>query len=145
MGKLLVIHGPNLNLLGMREVAVYGNVTIDGINRMVEEEAGKYSLDVDFYQSNHEGDIVDKIQEAVRGYDCIIINPGALTHYSIAVRDALVAVDIPVIETHLSNIYKREDFRHKSVIASIAVGQISGFGPQSYVLAVRAAAEIIKA
>ncbi|HZD59508.1 MAG TPA: type II 3-dehydroquinate dehydratase [Anaerolineae bacterium] len=142
--KVLVIHGPNLNLLGTREVEVYGKVALDDINRMVEEEAGKHGLEVEFYQSNHEGYIVDTIQDAVGQFDCIIINPGALTHYSIAVRDALAAVEIPVFEVHLSNIYKREEFRHKSVIASIAIGQISGFGPLGYVLAVRAAAEVVK-
>lgn len=144
MGSLLVIHGPNLNLLGTRETEVYGTIALDDINRMIGEEAGKYGLDADYYQSNHEGDIIDTIQGAVGEYACIIINPGAFTHYSIAIRDAIAAIDIPVIEVHLSNIYRREGFRHLSVIAPVAEGQISGFGPQSYVAAVRAAAEIIR-
>ncbi|MHB8840318.1 MAG: type II 3-dehydroquinate dehydratase [Candidatus Aquicultor sp.] len=144
MGKILVIHGPNLNLLGRREEAVYGTVTLDEINAMIKDEAAAYGLDVEFYQSNHEGDIVDRIQAGTGMVDCIIINPAAFTHYSIAVRDALAAVKIPAVEVHLSNIHAREEFRHTSVTAPVAVGQIAGFGPQSYVLAVRAAAEIIK-
>jgi len=144
MGKILVIHGPNLNLLGTRETAIYGTTTLDDINRMVEEEAAKHALSVEFFQSNHEGDIIGRIHKAAGVHDCLIINPGAFTHYSIAIRDAIAAVGVPVIEVHLSNIYKREDFRHKSVTAPVSVGQISGFGPQSYVLAVRAAAEILK-
>ncbi|NCO66085.1 MAG: type II 3-dehydroquinate dehydratase [Candidatus Aquicultor secundus] len=145
MGKILVIHGPNLNLLGKREEAVYGTVTLDEINGMIKDEAGNCGLDVEFYQSNYEGDIVDRIQTAAGRVDCIIINPAAFTHYSIAVRDALAAVKIPAVEVHLSNIHAREEFRHTSVTAPVAVGQIAGFGPQSYVLAVRAAVEIIKA
>ncbi len=145
MGKILVIHGPNLNLLGRREEAVYGTVTLDEINAMIEDEAAAYGLDAEFYQSNHEGEIVDRIQAATGTVDCIIINPAAFTHYSIAVRDALAAVKIPAVEVHLSNIHAREEFRHMSVTAPVAVGQIMGFGPQSYVLAVRAAVEIIKA
>lgn len=144
MGKLLVIHGPNLNLLGRREVEVYGTVTLDEINQMIKDEADAHGLSVEFYQSNHEGEIVDKIQSAVGVFDCLIINPAAFTHYSIAVRDALSAIRVPVIEVHLSNIYAREEFRHKSVTAAVTMGQIAGFGPYSYILATRAAAGIIK-
>ncbi|MCL6471962.1 MAG: type II 3-dehydroquinate dehydratase [Firmicutes bacterium] len=142
MAKILVIHGPNLNLLGRREVEVYGTLTLDEINERINEEASRYGLDTEFFQSNHEGEIVDKIQAAVGNADCIIINPGAYTHYSIAIRDALAAVSIPAIEVHLSNIHAREEFRHKSVTAPVSLGQIAGFGALSYVLAVRAAAEI---
>ncbi len=145
MGKILVIHGPNLNLLGRREEAVYGTVTLDEINAMIEDEAAAYGLDVEFYQSNHEGEIVDRIQAASGTVDCIIINPAAFTHYSIAVRDALAGVRVPAVEVHLSNIHAREEFRHTSVTVPVVVGQIAGFGSQSYVLAVRAAVEIIKA
>ncbi|HEY3373859.1 MAG TPA: type II 3-dehydroquinate dehydratase [Candidatus Aquicultor sp.] len=145
MAKILVIHGPNLNLLGRREVEVYGTVTLDEINAMIKAEADQHGLDVEFYQSNHEGNIVDTIQAAVVGkFDCIIINPAAFTHYSIAVRDALATLRVPIIEVHISNIYTREEFRHKSVIASVTTGQIAGFGSHSYVLAMRAAAELIK-
>jgi len=143
MKKVLVIHGPNLNMLGKREVEVYGMTTLDEINESIKEEVKRYELEVEIFQSNHEGEIVDKIQSALGRFDCIIINPGALTHYSIAIRDALAAVKIPAIEVHLSNIHAREEFRHKSVIAPVAIGQIVGFGPESYMLAVRAAAGIL--
>lgn len=145
MGRILVIHGPNLNMLGTREVGVYGETTLEAINQMITVEAGKHGLEADFFQSNHEGAIIDRVQQAVAGrFDCIIINPGAFTHYSIAIRDAVASIDIPVIEVHISNIYTREEFRHKSVLAPVAVGQISGFGAHSYVVAVRAAVELIK-
>jgi 3-dehydroquinate dehydratase-2 len=142
MAKVLVIHGPNLNLLGRREVEVYGSLTLDEINSKIEAEAGACGIEAEYYQSNHEGEIVDKIQGAVGKFDCIIINPAAYTHYSIAIRDAIAAVRIPTIEVHLSNIHGREEFRHKSVIAPVAVGQIAGFGAQGYLLAIRAAAAI---
>lgn len=144
MGKVLIINGPNLNLLGKRETGIYGMLTLDEINRMVGDEAGRLGLHVEFFQSNHEGEIIDKVHSAIGGFDCIVINPGAYTHYSIAIRDAVAAVKIPTIEVHLSNIHSREEFRHKSVIAPVCVGQIAGFGPVSYVLAVRAAVEIVK-
>jgi 3-dehydroquinate dehydratase II len=149
--KILVIHGPNLNLLGEREEEIYGTTTLEQIDESMRREAAALDLELETFQSNHEGEIVDRIQ-AARGSDeraadgCggVIINPAAFTHYSIAIRDALAALSIPVIEVHLSNIYAREPFRRQSVVAGIASGQISGFGPHSYVLAVRAAAEICR-
>ncbi|MCD6319254.1 MAG: type II 3-dehydroquinate dehydratase [Candidatus Desulfofervidaceae bacterium] len=142
--RILVLHGPNLNLLGERETSVYGTVSLEEINQLLEAEAAKYGFELDTFQSNYEGALVEAIQKARGKYDIIIINPAAYTHTSVALRDAILAVNIPTIEVHLSNIYKREEFRHKSYISGVAVGQISGFGVQSYLLAVRAAAEIIK-
>ena len=143
-GRVLVLHGPNLNLLGERETSVYGTTTLEEINQLLKAEAVKYNLELASFQSNYEGALVEAIQNARGKYDIIIFNPAAYTHTSVALRDAILAVNIPTIEVHLSNIYKREDFRHKSYISGVAVGQISGFGVQSYLLAVRAAAEIIK-
>ena len=140
--RILVIHGPNLNLLGEREVAIYGPVTLDQINASMAKRASQLGIDLECRQSNHEGEIIEQIQSARRGYDCLIINPAAFTHYSIAIRDALAALDIPIIEVHLSNIYSREPFRRKSVVAGVATGQISGFGPASYTLALEAAASL---
>lgn len=137
--RILVIHGPNLNLLGRREPAVYGGETLEEINRRLREKAVETScsgspVTLDFLQSNHEGDIVDAIQEATEKADGILINPGALAHYSYAIRDALAAAGKPAVEVHLSNIYAREEFRHQSVVAPVVNGQISGFGAMSYVL-----------
>lgn len=137
MAKVLVINGPNLNMLGKRETDVYGSETLEDINEKIAKEATNYGHNVDFFQSNDEGQIVDKIHEAV-DYDVLIINPAALTHYSIALRDAVTSIKTPVIEVHISNIFAREEFRHKSVISPVVKGIISGFGPESYVLAVRA-------
>lgn len=142
--KILVIHGPNLNLLGTREPRIYGIQTLDDINKSIKALAKKLSLEITIYQSNHEGEIVDLIQNS-KGYSAIIINPAAYTHTSIAIRDVIAAVKIPTIEVHLSNIYSREDFRQKSLISPVTVGQIFGFGAESYLLAVRAAAHIINA
>lgn len=141
MSKVLVIHGPNLNLLGKREPEVYGNVTLDEINQSITELAQGKQVELETIQSNHEGEIVDEIQKT--DADVIIINPGAFTHTSIAIRDAISARGIPTIEVHISNIYKREEFRHKSLIASVCVGQISGFGAISYLLALQAAIELL--
>jgi len=142
--RILVLHGPNLNLLGQREASIYGNTSLEEINRLIKEEADKLGLEVTTLQSNYEGRLVEAIQDARGKYDLIIINPAAYTHTSIALRDAILAVDIPVIEVHISNIYKREAFRQKSYIAGVAVGQICGFGINSYLLAIRAAAKIIQ-
>ncbi|HOQ00228.1 MAG TPA: type II 3-dehydroquinate dehydratase [Acetivibrio clariflavus] len=140
MKKILIINGPNLNLLGTREKEVYGTETLDDIAKKVAEEAAKLNVNIEFFQSNHEGDIIDKIHAARGNTDAIIINPGAYTHYSIAIRDAIKAVEIPAIEIHLSNIHAREEFRSHSVIAPVCVGQICGFGSNSYILGLNAAA-----
>jgi 3-dehydroquinate dehydratase II len=141
MPKILVIHGPNLNLLGDREVDVYGSATLADIDANLTKRAAKEGYDLVTFQSNHEGEIVDAIQTA--GAAAIILNPGAFTHYSLAIRDAIAAVSTPVIEVHLSNIYAREDFRHTSVVAPVSVGQIAGFGPTSYYLALEAAVKLL--
>jgi len=135
--KILVINGPNLNLLGLREPGIYGSETLDKINAALLSLAGELSCEVDFLQSNSEGVLVDAIQQALGGVDGIIINPAAYTHTSVAMRDAIAAVGLPVIEVHLSNVYKREEFRHKSLIAPVAVGQIAGLGTDGYLLALR--------
>ncbi|PKN02309.1 MAG: type II 3-dehydroquinate dehydratase [Elusimicrobia bacterium HGW-Elusimicrobia-1] len=140
MKNILVIHGPNLNLLGEREPEIYGKFTLDEINAKVAAKAVSLGIAADFFQSNSEGDIVDAIHAARKKYDGIIINPAAYTHTSVALRDAISASGLPVVEVHLSNIYKREDFRRKSLTADACVGQISGFGVVSYVLAVEALA-----
>ncbi len=133
MIKIRVLNGPNLNLLGMREPDIYGSHRLQDIQRRLEEEAANYSIDLDFFQSNHEGEIIDKIHDALAaGFNGIIINPGAFTHYSYAIRDAISAVKLPAIEVHISNIHAREDFRAKSVIAPVCIGQISGFGIDVY-------------
>ncbi|GMA99173.1 type II 3-dehydroquinate dehydratase [Pelosinus sp. IPA-1] len=140
---ILVIHGPNLNLLGKREPNIYGNLTLDEINANIRGKANNLGFAVEFVQSNHEGYIVDAIQQAEGNQKGIIINAAAFTHYSIAIRDALAAISVPAIEVHLSNIYKREEFRHHSVISSVVYGQISGFGYDSYLLALEAVARLI--
>lgn len=138
MKKILVIHGPNLNLLGTREVGIYGSVTIADINILMEKKAKDMNVSLNIVQSNHEGEIVEAIGNARGKFDAILINPAAYTHTSIAIRDAISAVNIPAVEIHLSNIYKREEFRHTSLVAPVAVGQISGFGEMSYVLGLEA-------
>jgi len=141
--KILVIHGPNLNLLGTREPDVYGKTTLEEINRRLQELAKKNDAHVSVVQSNHEGEIVDALQKAsADGISAIIINPAGYTHTSVAIRDAVAAISIPVIEVHLSNIHAREDFRKHSFIAAVAKGQISGFGAKGYELAFLAAVNL---
>jgi 3-dehydroquinate dehydratase-2 len=132
---ILVIHGPNLNMLGKREPEVYGKATLDDINASLDETANRLGVSVDAFQSNYEGAIVDKIQQSMHSHQGLIINPGAYTHTSVAIRDALLLLSIPVVEVHLSNIYKREPFRHHSMVAGVATGQISGLGSDGYILA----------
>ncbi len=141
--SILVIHGPNLNLLGRREPEIYGRTTLNDINRNLGELGAQLGLAVDAFQSNHEGAIVDRIQQAADRCDGLIINAAAFTHTSIAIRDALAALAVPVIEVHLSNIHRREAFRHRSVTAGVVTGQILGLGAAGYALALRALAEMV--
>lgn len=136
--SVLVLHGPNLNLLGQREPGVYGSISLNEINRLLAEEAQKIQAKVNMVQSNHEGVLVDAIHAASGEHQGILINAGAYTHTSIALRDAIAAVRIPTVEVHLSNIYQREVFRHHSYIAAVVLGQISGFGAESYRLGLQA-------
>jgi 3-dehydroquinate dehydratase-2 len=142
--KILVIHGPNLNLLGKREPEIYGTFTLDDINKRLTALAAELGVEVSFFQSNHEGELVQKIQDAMGKYQSMVINPGAYTHTSVALRDAISSTGIPTVETHISNIYKREEFRRHSFISGVAVGQITGFGQDSYLLALRAAAGLVQ-
>ena len=142
--RILVIHGPNLNLLGTRETDVYGRVTLEAINSQIKELAGTLETEVEFIQSNSEGGIVDAIHSALNGFNGILINPAAYTHYSIAVRDALAAVNVPAVEVHLSNVHCRESFRRESVTAPVTCGQVCGFGVNSYLLGLRGLVELVK-
>lgn len=144
MKKVLFINGPNLNLLGIREKNVYGTENLESIEKGVRAEAENLELEIDFRQSNHEGIIIDWIHESRGKFDAVVINPGAYTHYSIAIRDAVKAVEIPTVEIHLSNVHAREEFRSKSVIAPVCRGQVSGFGAYSYILGLYAVNNIIK-
>ena len=132
--KLLVLNGPNLNMLGKREPEIYGKNTLNDVQDLVENYCNKIGASVEFYQSNHEGDLIDKIQQT--DVDGIVFNAGAYTHTSIALRDAIASVKIPVVEVHISNVHSREEFRHKSMIAPVCLGQICGFGMNSYILAI---------
>jgi len=142
--SIIVLHGPNLNLLGQREPGVYGSQTLDEVNQMLAAEALRLEAKVVVLQSNHEGTLVDNIQAALGQHQGILINAGAYTHTSVALRDAIAAVNLPTVEVHLSNIYRREDFRHHSYIAPVAIGQISGFGAQSYILGLQALVHYLK-
>lgn len=144
MQKILVLNGPNLNLLGTREPEIYGSTTLSDINNLIKNRADELGVAIDFMQSNIEGEIVTAIQNARNNYDFILLNAAAFTHYSIAIRDAISAVDVPVIEIHLSNVHAREEFRHHSVIAPVVMGQISGFGVDSYIAALDIAVRKIR-
>ena len=143
--KVLVIHGPNLNLLGRREPEIYGRLSLEEINLQIRQFARENAFQVDIFQSNGEGEIVTKIQEAAGQYDALVINPGAYTHTSLAIRDAVAAGLIPCIEVHLSNIFGREEHRKRSYLSEVAAGQISGFGPMSYILGLMAAQALVEA
>lgn len=143
MKKILVLLGPNLNLVGIREKGIYGNETASDINKEIIEYANNKGYECDIFQSNHEGDLIDNIHSAREKYDAVIINAGALTHYSYALRDAIAGVNLPFVEVHMSNIHSREEFRHLSVIAPVCKGQICGFGKRSYFLAIEALKDMI--
>lgn len=136
--KILILHGPNLNMLGIREPTIYGSQTLKDINSSLLEMSEELGCEISFYQSNSEGDLIDAIQNASPECSGILINPAAYTHTSIAIRDAIASVGLPTVEVHLSNIHRRENFRHISMIAPVAIGQISGFGAESYLLGLRA-------
>lgn len=144
MPRVAVIHGPNLNMLGIRETEVYGHLSLDQINQRILERAKSLGLEIRITQSNHEGEIIEAIHEALQWADAIIINPGAYTHYSIAIRDAITAVRLPTVEVHLSNIHAREEFRRQSVTAPVVHGIISGFGVMSYLMALDAVKFIVE-
>lgn len=135
--KILIINGPNLNFLGQREPEIYGDETLELINSEIKKFGKERDLEIEFFQSNHEGYIIDKLQESYKTIDYLIINPGALTHYGIGIRDAILSTSLKTIEVHLSNVYSREEFRHKSVISDICIGKITGFGSEGYKMALQ--------
>jgi 3-dehydroquinate dehydratase II len=141
--KILILHGPNLNLLGTREPQIYGSLTLADINSKLAGLAAEYRAELVCKQSNHEGDLVDALQDARTGADGVVFNPGAYTHTSIALRDAISAIEIPVVEVHLSNVYAREEFRHVSMISAVCIGKVVGFGWRSYTYGLRALMEIL--
>jgi 3-dehydroquinate dehydratase-2 len=141
--KILILNGPNLNMLGQREANIYGSETLDDIAKLCAKEAEGHGLEVDMKQSNNEGDLIDMIQAAGESYAGVIINPAGYTHTSVAIMDALLTLKIPVVEVHMSNIHKREEFRHHSYVSKVAEGVICGFGAQGYAMAVRAISSII--
>jgi len=142
--QVLVLHGPNLNMLGRREPGLYGHEALDQIDSEIKEIAEECGMVAETFQSNYEGALIEKIHQAIDGYDALIINPAAYTHTSVAIRDALLILDIPIIEVHLSNIYRREAFRHKSLIADVVTARIAGFGKNGYMMAVYAVANMVK-
>jgi 3-dehydroquinate dehydratase-2 len=144
MKKILILNGPNINMLGIREPAVYGNISLAEIEKNLSSLAKKLKVEVEFFQSNHEGKIVDKIQNSVNKISGIIINPAAFTHTSIAIRDSLTSISVPTIEVHISNIYAREEFRRKSYIATTVIGQITGLGIDGYLFALRKMASLVQ-
>ena len=144
MKRVLVLHGPNINLTGIREPDTYGRVTFADINREIMDCAQQLGLSCEIFQSNHEGALIDKIHQALTDFDAIVINAGAYTHYSYAIRDAISSVQKPCVEVHMSNIHAREAFRHESVIAPVCVGQICGFGKNIYLLGLRAAKNLLE-
>ncbi len=144
MKKILVIHGPNLNLLGEREPGIYGDVSFENLNKMIMNKADELGIECEIFQSNHEGAIIDKLHEARKTFDGVAINAGAYTHYSYAIRDAIAAIKIPCIEVHISNVFARDSFRSESVIAPVCRGSISGFGLDSYMLALTGLCNMIE-
>lgn len=142
--KILIIHGPNLNMLGKREPEIYGATTLEEINAALTNKAKGLGAEVTFFQSNSEGEIVSNIQDAMSKFDGVVINPGAYTHTSVAIRDAILSSGLPVVEVHISNVHKREDFRHKSFISGVALGVVSGFGVNSYMLGLSGLIDYLK-
>lgn len=143
MKKILILLGPNLNMVGVREKGIYGSEDADSIEEQIKSYARSNGFDADVFQSNHEGDLIDKIHASKDIYNGVVINAGALTHYSYALRDAIACIKIPFVEVHMSNIHAREEFRHKSVIAPVCAGQIAGFGKNSYFLAIEALKDLM--